>query len=72
MSGREAISKAFWDGDALMIRTETKNSKDEDTEIVDRWELSTDGQVLTTTSHIETPQGTADLKLVCKKEEVKR
>jgi len=72
MSGREAVSKSFWDGDALMIRTETKNSKNEDTEIVDRWVLSSDGQVLTTTSHIETTEGTADLKLVCRKEEVNK
>ena len=68
MSGRNATSKAFWDGSALMIRTETKNSKNENTEIVDRWELSPDGTILTNTSHVETPDGTADLKLVCEKE----
>jgi hypothetical protein len=68
MSGRPATSKAFWDGEVLVIRTETKNSKDQDTQIVDRWELSHDGQTLTIDSHIETTTGEAELKLVCQKE----
>jgi hypothetical protein len=68
MSGRDAKSKAFWDGPALMIRTNTTNSKNEATEIVDRWELSPDGQILTTSSDITTPTGEAHLKLVCQKE----
>lgn len=71
MSGRPATSKAFWDGDVLVIRTETKNSSDQDTQIVDRWELSLDGQTLTIASHIETTTGEADLKLVCQKEPAK-
>jgi hypothetical protein len=69
LSGRDASSKSFWDGSTLAIRTETKNSKDEPTQMVDRWDLSPDGQTLTITSHIETPNGEADLKLVCDKEE---
>ena len=68
MSGRDATSKSFWDGSDLTIRTETKNSKDEDTEMVDRWQLSADGQTLTIVSHIETPNGDATLTLVCDKE----
>lgn len=68
LSGRDAVSKSFWDGSALTIRTETKNNKGEDTQIVDRWDLSSDGQTLTIASHIETPNGEADLKLVCEKE----
>jgi hypothetical protein len=68
MSGREATSKVFWDGPALMVRTETKDSKNNEIEIVDRWELSSDGSVLTITSHIGGPTGGADLKLVCRKE----
>lgn len=68
LSGRDATSKSFWDGSTLSIRTETTNSKGEATQIVDRWDLSPDGQTLTITSHIETPNGEADLKLVCDKE----
>ena len=68
LSGRDATSKSFWDGSALTIRTETKNNKGEDTQIVDRWDLSSDGQTLTIASHIETPNGEVDLKLVCEKE----
>jgi hypothetical protein len=62
--GREATSKAFWDGSALMIRTQTTDSKNEQIEIVERWELSADGKTLTTTSD----SGGAHLKLVCEKE----
>lgn len=68
MSGRDAESKTFWDGNTLVIRTSTKNSKAEETEIVDRWDLSTDGKTLTITSHIASTSGGADLKLVCHKE----
>jgi hypothetical protein len=68
LSGRDATSKSFWDGSTLSIRTETTNSKGEATQIVDRWDLSPDGETLTIISHIETPNGEADLKLVCDKE----
>jgi hypothetical protein len=68
MSGRNATSRAFWDGTALMIRTNTTDSKGEDVEILDRWELSSDGKILTNTSHITSTKGEADLKLVCEKE----
>ena len=68
MSGRNATSKAFWDGTALMIRTNTRDSKNQEVEILDRWELSSDGRILTNTSHINSAQGEADLKLVCEKE----
>jgi hypothetical protein len=66
--GRTATSKAFWDGAALMIRTETTDSQNERVEIVEHWELSPDGQTLITTSDIKTPVGGAHLKLVCQKE----
>jgi hypothetical protein len=62
--GREATSKAFWDGSALMIRTETTDSKHDPIEIVERWELSPDGKILTSTSDV----GEAHFKLVCEKE----
>ena len=68
MSGRESVSKAYWDGPALVIRTTTKDSKGEDEIIEDRYELSDDGQTLTTSSHIATPRGEVNLKLVCEKE----
>ena len=70
INGHDATSKAFWDGPALVIRTNMKDSKNEDVVIEDRWELSDDQQTLTTTSHIETPKGQVDMKLVCVKEKV--
>jgi len=68
INGREAESKAFWDGQALVIRTNMLTSKGENEVIEDRWELSEDGKTLTTQSHIATNSGTADLTLVCEKE----
>lgn len=70
INGREAESHCFWDGKALMVRTNMKDSKGEDELIEDRWELSVDGQILITTSHITTPKGQVDMKLVCAKETV--
>jgi hypothetical protein len=70
MSGRDAVSKAFWDGPALMIRTTTKDSKGEDEVVLDRWELSEDHQTLTISSHVTTPNGQVDMKLVCEREKV--
>jgi hypothetical protein len=70
MSGRDAVSKTFWDGETLVIRTATKNSKNEETEMVDRWDLSPDGKTLTIMSHVAAVSGGADLKLVCRKETV--
>ena len=68
INGHDATSKAFWDGPALIIRTNMKDSKAEDIVIEDRYELSEDQQTLTTTSHITTPKGQVDMKLVCIKE----
>jgi hypothetical protein len=70
ISGRDAESKAFWDGRALVIRTDTKTSTGDDEVIEDRWELSEDGETLTTTSHVTTSKGEVRLKLVCAKEKV--
>lgn len=68
INGHDATSKAYWDGSALVIRTSMKDSKNEDVNIEDRWELSDDQQTLTNTSHIETPKGQVDMKLVCLRE----
>jgi hypothetical protein len=68
INGRNASSRAYWDGPALVINTEMKNSKGEAEQIEDRWELSEDGQTLTTRSHIVTEKGEANLVLVCSKE----
>jgi hypothetical protein len=68
INGRDAESKAFWDGPTLVVRTNMKDSKGEDEVILDRWDLSADGNTLTTTSHIETPRGHVDMKLVCARE----
>jgi len=71
INGRNAQSKAYWDGAALVVRTDMKNSKGEAEQIEDRWELSEGGQTLTTKSHIVTEKGEADLMLVCTKEDAK-
>ena len=68
INNRDATSKAFWDGNALVIRTNMKTAKNEDEEIEDRYELSDDGQALTITSHVTTDKGEATLKMVCSKE----
>jgi hypothetical protein len=68
INGHDATCKAFWDGPALVIRTNMKDSKGDEVVIEDRWELSDDQQTLTTSSHIETPKGQVDMKLVCVKE----
>jgi len=71
INGRNAQSRAYWDGAALVVHTDMKNSKGEIEQIDDRWELSEDGQTLTTKSHIVTEKGEADLTLVCSKEGAK-
>lgn len=68
INGRPAVSKTFWDGPALMIRTTMKNSKGDDEVIEDRWEISDDRQTLTTTSHVRTANTEVELKLVCERE----
>jgi hypothetical protein len=68
INGREAESKAFWDGAALVVKTNMLTAKGENEVIEDRWELSADGKTLTTASHITTDSGTADLTLVCEKQ----
>jgi hypothetical protein len=68
INGRDAASKAFWDDKALVIRTNMKTAKDEDEEIEDRYELSDDGQTLTTTSHVTTQKGDVTMTLVCSRE----
>lgn len=70
LNGHNAVSRAFWDGPALMIRTTIKMPNGDEELVQDRWELSADGQTLTTTSHITTPKGGTELKLVCVKEKV--
>ena len=68
INNHEATSKTFWDGAALVVRTTLKLSNGDEELIEDRWELSGDGQTLTTTSHINTTKGATTLKLVCEKE----
>jgi hypothetical protein len=70
INGREAESKAFWDGPTLVIRTNTKDNKNENVVMEDRWEISEDGLTLTRTSHIETDTGQVDMKLVSIKEKI--
>jgi hypothetical protein len=70
INGRDATSRAFWDGDALVVRTDMKTAKNEDEQIEDRYELSADGGTLTTTSHVVTSKGDVTMTLVCDKEKI--
>ena len=68
INGHDASSKSFWDGPDLVVRTDMKDSKNDDITIEDRYQLSQDGKTLTTLSHITTPKGEVNLTLVCEKE----
>ncbi|HZS55611.1 MAG TPA: hypothetical protein VFA65_14515 [Bryobacteraceae bacterium] len=68
INNHQATSKTFWDGSVLEVRTTMKLSNGDDELIEDRWELSDNGNTLTTTSHVSTPKGGTILKLVCEKE----
>ena len=68
INGRDATSKTFWDGAVLNVRTTMKNAKNQDVLMEERYELSEDGSILTTASHITTEKGEANLKLVAEKE----
>ncbi len=69
INGRDAISKTYWDGSVLVVRTDMKDSKNNDVEMEDRWDLSKDKDTLTRSSHIVTSNGgEVDMTLVCQKE----
>ena len=68
INGRDATSKSYWDGNALVVRTEMKTAKGEDELIEDRYELSENGATLTTTSHVVTTKGDVTMTLVSDKE----
>ncbi len=68
INGKDAVSKAYWDGPALNIRTEMTDQTGAPVVLEDRWELSEDQKTLMTTSHVSTTKGTADLKLVSERE----
>ena len=68
VNGRDATSKSYWDGSALVVRTDMKTAKGEDEQIEDRYELSQDGAILTTTSHVVTSKGDVTMTLVSDKE----
>jgi hypothetical protein len=68
LNGHDAESRTFWDGSDLMVRTYEKDSHNHEIEMLDRWDLSPDGRTLTTTSHIQTENGSVDMKLVSEKE----
>jgi hypothetical protein len=70
INGHDASSRGYWDGPVLVIHTSMKTPSGGDEEIEDRWQLSADGETLTTSSHITTDKGGADLTLVCAKESV--
>ncbi len=68
IKGRDAQCRAFWDGQALIVRTKMIMANGEREVIEDRWELSADGNTLTTESHITTETNEAILTLVCQRE----
>ncbi len=70
INGRDAVSRIFWDGDALVVNTDMKTRSNEDEQIRDRYELSQDGQTLTMVSHVVTEKGEVTMTMVCAKEKV--
>lgn len=68
INGHNAVSRSFWDGPALLIRTTIKMNNGQEEMVLDRWELSADGQILTNFSTVTTEKGGIELKLVCMKE----
>ncbi|MBV8073544.1 MAG: hypothetical protein JO270_26855 [Acidobacteriaceae bacterium] len=72
INGRDAESKGFWDGAVLVIRTAMKTKSGENEQIADRWELSSNHETLTISSHVETPRGDFDMKMVCEHDNVDR
>jgi hypothetical protein len=70
VNGRDAESKCYWDGNVLVVRTSMKNSSGIDELISDRWDLSSDKQTLTISSHVETEKGSVDMKMVCTREKL--
>lgn len=72
IKGRDAQCRAFWDGKTLVVRTKMILENGEHEVIEDRWDLSADGKMLTTESHIVTDTGEATLTLVCEKEDTRK
>lgn len=72
INGRDAESKGFWDGPVLVMRTSMKNASGDNELITDRWELSPNHQTLTISSHVETPRGDFNMKMVCERDNVSR
>jgi len=68
INNHQATSKTFWDGPVLNVRTTLTLSNGEEELIEDRYELSDNGNTLTTTSHISTPKGGIKMTLVSEKE----
>jgi hypothetical protein len=67
LSSGTGTSHAFWDGNTLVIRTKMETRNNIYVEMEERWDLSADGNTLTTTSHVGTSRGSTDLKLVCER-----
>jgi hypothetical protein len=72
INGRDAESRAYWDGAALIIRTAMKTASGENEQITDHWALSENHETLTINSHIETPRGDFDMKMVCEHDNIGR
>jgi hypothetical protein len=72
INGRDAESKGFWDGPALVMRTSMKNASGDNELITDRWDLSANHETLTISSHVETPRGDFDMKMVCEHDNIGR
>jgi hypothetical protein len=61
--GSDAKSTAHWDGDALVINTET-TIQDNAMKFANRYTLSPDGNTLTVHGHMSGPMGEVDTKVV--------
>ena len=67
LAGRDARSKANWEGDTLTIDTKA-DFGGVDVDILSRWNLSEGGKVLKQTAHVTTAQGNFDPSYVFEKQ----
>jgi hypothetical protein len=67
MFGSDAKSIARWDDNALVVNT-TLKMQDSDVALKSTYELSADGKTLNIASHVSSPMGEMDMKMVYEKQ----
>jgi hypothetical protein len=67
LRGNALKSTSKWDGDTLVISTKATFGG-ADITLLDKWNISDEGKVLTVSRHIVSPQGELDQKMVFEKQ----